>query len=303
MDPYIKWLLRNDKPVFEMGGTWWCRYHQGLVPALVKPAPLQLTPQQEKELLRKSGSLFLRYFTRTFDEPTSFWYTACCEYDPQRVVKSSVRRQLRRAYERCTVQRIDPAWLASNGYDCYAAAFARYRNAWPVSRQSFQADCMHSIGGPFEFWGVFVDDKLAGFAKCVVGTDYVAVLVSKLHPEYLSLYSAYALRDTLLKTYVADLGKTVGGGFRPIAHKTAMHDFLLKFGYRRIHCDLRVVYQPVLRALVSLTYPFKALVDLVPAIGPASSAQILLAQEEIRRSFVKQSRSPQDQTRHRRSYV
>jgi hypothetical protein len=279
------WLRRTDSPVFEMGSMLWRPYRQGLVPASLKPAPVQLTPRQERELLQKSGSLFLRYFTRVSSEPTGFWYTVCDEYNPRKSAKSELRRRIRRAYEQCTVRTIEAAWLAQNGYECYAAAFSRYRNSRPIAKDKFQAVCLGSVGGPFEFWGVFVAGKLAGFAKCAIESDYVAVLVSKLDPAYLSLFSAYALRDTLLQTYVAEQGKTVGDGFRSIVHQSAMHDFLLKFGYRRMYCDLRVIYKPFVRAFVALAYPFRALVDKFPSVEPALSAQALLAQEAIRRSF------------------
>ena len=282
MEPYADWLLKTNVPVLEMGSTLWRPYHQGLVPASLKPVPIQLTPREEKDLLRRSGSLFLRYFTKTSDQPTGFWYSVCSEYNLERRATSDCRRRIRRAYERCTVRRVDAAWIALHGYDCYAAAFARYGNAKPAPRKTFEADCM----GPFEFWGVFVADKLAGFAKCAMGSDYVAVLVCKLDPEYLPLYSSYALRDTLLRTYVKEQGKIVGDGYRSIAHKTRTHEFLLRFGYQRIYCDLRVVYQPFMRAFVGLVYPLRALVDRLPSVNPVANVQALLAQEGIRRSFV-----------------
>jgi hypothetical protein len=144
---------------------------------------------------------------------------------------------------------------------------------------------MESLGGPFEFWGVFVEGELAGFAKCAIEGDYVAVLVSKLDPAYLPIFSSYALRDAILRHYVTELGRIVGDGFRSISHQTAMHDFLLKFGYRRMYCDLRIVYRPIVRAFVNLAFPFKILIDRFPSVEPAASAQVFLAQEAIRRSF------------------
>jgi hypothetical protein len=47
----------------------------------VEPGPIDLELPQAKELLKKSGTFFVRYFTWTFEEPTDFWYTACGSYE------------------------------------------------------------------------------------------------------------------------------------------------------------------------------------------------------------------------------
>src|SRR5262249_10166963 len=155
---------------------------------------------------------------------------------------------------------IDAAWLADNGYQCYLAAFARYRNARPESETVFRQLCLESVGGPFDFRGVFVDSKLAGYMKCIVGADYIACVVLKLDPAYLSARIAYVLKDSFLRKYVAEEGKVAHDGFRAVSHETNAHDFFLRFGYRRAYCDLQVCYRPVLGAMVRVLYPFRRVV-------------------------------------------
>ena len=290
MDSYVRWLKETNQPLFEMAGIHWKHYHKALVPASLKPAPVELNPQQCNELLHRSGALFLRYFTRTVDHPTSFWYTSCKQYSfanlPQKV-----RSHIRQGYRSCRVERVDPVWLADHGYDCYTAAFLRYRNARPESKDQFDEMCRGSLGGPFEFWGAFVDDQLAGFAKCAVADDYAACLVLKLDPDFIRMNISSALKDTILKSYVAEQGKTVYAGFRSVVHETNTHDFLQKHGYSRVYCDLKVIYRPVVRTCVNLLYNFRSLATRVPENFLKSSIQGLLAQEEIRRSTEAEERA------------
>jgi hypothetical protein len=284
MDPYIAWLKVRCHPLFETAGTYWRPYHHALVPASLKPEPIELDSQQANELLEKSGTLFLRYFSRTYEQPTAFWYMACNEYDFKKL-PHKVRTQIRRAQRDCRIERVDPAWLADNGYPCFQVAFSRYRNARPESREEFEEMCRGSIGGPFEFWAAFVGDQLVGFAKCVVGNDYCACVVSKLDPRFLSLSPSSALHDAMLRTYVSEQQKTVTCGFRNVVHDTDMHRFLLQFGYRRVYCDLKVRYRPLVRALVSVLYPFRLAMRRALDSGWTDRINALLFQEEIRRTF------------------
>jgi hypothetical protein len=219
MDAYVKWMRQRNLPLFQAGGTWWKHYRRCPVPASPKPEPIELTEPQARSVLRKSGAFFLRYFSRTVEEPTGFWYTACDRYDFDDL-SHKTRNQIRRAYKGCVVRRTDQDWLATHGYDCYATAFARYRNARPDSRETFEKELLDSVGGPFDSWAVFVGSKLAGYSKCAFGEGYATIFVLKLHPDYLSFYPAYSLIDTILKTYVTDERKVVDNGFRSITHDT-----------------------------------------------------------------------------------
>jgi hypothetical protein len=285
MDSYVAWLKKENSPLFEAGGTWWRPYHRALVQASVKPEPVEIGTREAKEVLKRSGTLFLRYFTRTFKEPTEFWYVACDEYEFDKL-SSNTRSKIRRGYKSCAVQRVDPAWLAVNGYECYAAAFGRYSNASPVSQRAFEKGLMDSVGGPFDFWAVFCEGKLASYCKCVVGNDYADSVVFKSHPDYLHSYTVYVLMDTILKTYVVAEHKLVTNGFRSISHDTNMQEFTEKFGFHKVYCDLKVVYRPSVGAFVSLLMPFKSVLDRFPNTNLTSGFKSVLTQEEIRRSFL-----------------
>lgn len=285
MDPYVVWLqAREPRNLFQAAGTWWRRYHKAVIQASPKPQPARLPKSEAKDLLRKSGGLFVRYFTRSFPQPTEFWYSACGEYDFEKLSRKA-RNQVRRARKNCEVRRIDAIWLAEHGYGCYSAAFARHGRSPFRSEAKLRSDCLADAAGPFEFWGVFVGDKLAGFTKCAVGSDYVAMVVAKFDPQYLAFYPAYALMDAMLAEYAGRRRMPVTNGFRPIAHDTNMQGFLEKFGFRKIFCDLRIVYRPLVRLCVDLLLPLRRVVARLNRPAAAANIKALLAQELIQRSF------------------
>jgi hypothetical protein len=235
--------------------------------------------------LKASGALFLRFFSKTFDQPTDFWYMACDQCDFERV-SANTRSKIRRAYKNCVVERTEATWLAEHGYECYSAAFSRYRDARAESKAVFQHELLDSVGGPFDFWAVFAKNQLAGYVKCVVGNDYVASVVVKLHPEYLPLYSAYGLWDAVLKKYVTTEGKLVTNGFRAFVHDTNIQDFLRSFGFHEVYRDLKIVYKEPLGLCVRILHPFKSMADVIPDSWGRAAMRAMLAQEEIRRSFL-----------------
>jgi hypothetical protein len=273
-------------PLYEGGGVWWWKYHNALMPAGVKPEPVSLSVAEETKLLHDSGAALLRYFSRTFEEPTDFWYT-CCESYGFEQLSAKTRNQVRRGRKHCEVRRVEAEWVAVNGYECYSSAFARYKGQErPESREFFERRVRDDTGGPFDYWIVSAEGKLAGFAKCIVSGDHVAISVLKFNPLYMRLYAPRALLDGMLQVYVAEEHKMVTNGFRSIGHDTNVQEFLERFGFRKVYCDLKVTYRTEVEVGVRCLYPLRRLVDRMPDVGPAVAVKGLLKQENIRRSFL-----------------
>jgi hypothetical protein len=245
------------------------------------PEPVHLESAEQSDLLLRSGARLMRYFTRQCKQETEFWWVGCSSYAPSK----KARNQIRRAYKNCTVRAIDGASLRESGYSCYTAAFARFGASKPISEGQFRGEIDQFQGGPFEFYGVFVGESIAGYVICVTDGDYVALLNMKLDPGFFDAYPAYALLDTLCSEYVERRRYVLWNGYRSISHDTNMQDFLGKFGFVRNYCDLKVIYPRKFRALVNAVYPFHLLIDKLPRQGMIPSLQALLFQESIARSF------------------
>jgi hypothetical protein len=285
VDAYLAWLRSSGAPVFEAAGACWRPYHRCLVPADLNPKPIPLSEAEARGALQESGCMFIRYFTQRFDHPTEFWYIACAQYDFGKL-SANTRSKVRRGQKRHEIRRLSGEWLAEHGYSCFLAAHRRYKGAPVDSREVFEAKERKCIGGPFDWWGVFSSEILVGYARCVVGKDYVATLVLKFDPEHLKSYSAYALMDAILSKYVRDEHKLATNGFRSLAHDTNMQQFLQQFAFQNFYCDLKIVYRPFVGLGISLLYPFLAGIDRIGKTWPLSLVQSVLTQERIRRSFM-----------------
>jgi len=279
---YADYLQQTGVPLFGGDGIYWRIYRRALRPASPVPTFVNINVATSRRLLAESKAHFMRWSSDPSDQETSWWWMVCDEYELSQL-SSKMRNQTKRGYRECSVRRISGEWLAMNGYECYKAAFSRYRHAIPISEDDFrshtlQRDVYESV---FEFWGVFVADRLVGYTECIVeGEKGVATNVIKYDPGYLRYYPSYAMMDTLLRHYVAERGLPISNGTRSISHDTNMQDFLLKFGFRRQYCRLNVQYRHSIGSAVLLLYPFR---KLLPAWGAINSVKTLLLQEKLRR--------------------
>ncbi|MDA8085794.1 MAG: hypothetical protein M0Z75_03755 [Nitrospiraceae bacterium] len=280
---YMSWLEKSGAPLLRGAGTLWTLYHGALVPASPFPEYPEVDSGQADSLLKASGAWLIRYSTAPCDYETSWWYVVCSNHDPTDI-RAKTRSEIKRGRRECIVHEVDPGWLADNGYPCYCAAVARYRDLKPVAEGVFKKIILNTRDGPFCYWTVFHEGHLAGYCQCIIEGMHVSTNVAKYDPLYLRHRSAYALIDTLIQTYVVGKGMTLCNGNRSIAHNTNYQDFLIKLGFRKQFCRLNVVYNPLLKLAVDALYPIRSMLAGLPGLRIINRARALLFQEEIRRT-------------------
>jgi hypothetical protein len=284
--PYGDWLRERGVPVFEAAGIEWRVYHSALVPIEDVPRPVDAAASEMRALLDRSGAWLVRYPGRLVDGetgPDPWYYVVCDQYVPLEKLARHVRARVRKGARTCSVRRVSAHWLAANGYACYHAAYARYRNARPISAEAFERD-IRSKEAPYEHWGVFVGESLAGYSSCVVGGEWVQHAVAKYDPALLREQTAYIMVRTLMDEYVRDQHRGLTNGSRTIAHDTAYNETLQGLGFTRRYCELRVIYRPALAGLVRIVYPLRRVIMRLPARGPLGAAQTILRLEQVHRS-------------------
>lgn len=280
--PYIAWLERHGVPLYRGHDIYWVRYNRGLTPASPTPCFVELTRGEGKALLRESGAWFLQYASNPGEEETDWWYILCDHYDPKNL-SSNTRSKISRGKRNCSVKRVEAEWLVEHGYSCYLAAYSRYNNATPATEEGFRGQMLRTIGAPFEHWGVFVGEKIAGYCRCIVEEHDVATSVIKFDPAYLRHYSPYALMSGLINHYVVNRGLVINNGTRSIAHDTNFQDLLLKVGFRKQFAKLNVIYPPLVNAAIHTLFPFRKLVTRLADRTPLYKLRMLFFQEEINR--------------------
>lgn len=284
--PYGNWLREHGVPVFVAAGVEWRVYHSALVPIEDVPRPVNATASEMRALLDGSGAWLARYPGRLVEGetgPHSWYYVVCDEYVPLENLGRHVRARVRRGARTCSVRRVSTELLAASGYACYRAAYARYRNARPVSAEAFERD-IRSKEAPYEHWGVFVGESLAGYSSCIVGDEWVHHAVAKYDPVLLREQTAHVLVRTLMDEYVRNQHRSLTNGSRTIAHDTAYNETLVGLGFTRRYCELNVIYRPAVAALLRIAYPLRGAIMRLPASGPLGAAQTILRLEQVHRA-------------------
>ncbi len=279
---YVEWLQTKGECLFKAGDMYWSLYQGALVPSPATTYYVELSHDDAKALLRESGAWFIRYSSDPCEQETDWWYIICDTYDPK-MNSSNTRSKINRGNKRCSVKLIGAEWIADQGYGCYTTAFERYKNAIPASEEDFRKNILSTLRAPFEYWGVFVENRLVGYCQCIIENSEVATNVIKFDPSFLKDYTSYALINSLLMHYVVERHMSVSNGNRPVAHDSNMQGFLLKLGFRRQFCRLNVVYQPWLEFVVQTLYPLRKLITTMPGLGLVNKLQSILFQEELRR--------------------
>jgi len=281
---FTAWLAQQGDPIHYAAGIPWTTYRGAITPASAGPVFVTPTANEIATLLRESGTWFARFCSDPVERESSWWYVMCDAYDPSKI-SANVRSKISRGRRRCTVRRLEPAWLAEHGYPCYLAAHARYSNARPGKREDFHRNALTAIGGPVEYWGVFCGEALAGYLQCLIDGNHVCTNVIKYDPAYLKDYSSYALISHVIQVYVVERGMVLNNSTRSISHDTNVQSFLLGMGFRRQFCRLNVVYHPWLGVVVRALYPTRELVRRLPNRGSTAALRTLLLQEGLSRAW------------------
>lgn len=272
---------------FAFSGVIWRENQGGLFP-LSPPSVLSgLSERDACETLKSQGKLFLRWESDFDQAPGCPWWHIikdgnCSLAELSSNTRSKVRRGLR-AYD-CDI--LSLSLLLDEGYEVYRNAFSRYETHETEFSQSEFENALKALPEQTEFWGVREKGtgKLVAFSENYVESDVCFYSTIWFEPSALKKYSSYALFYEMNRYYLEERGfRYISDGARSLSHATQIHDFLeSKFGFRKAHARLHVVYTPWLGTAVAIVYPLRKLIDKVP-LGSFKKASILLKQEEIRR--------------------
>lgn len=246
-----------------------------------------INASDQKELLKKSGALLLRW-TNNWDkrEPGLFWYVIKDHYTGIDEFSSNTRSKIRRGLKRNDVKKVDKSTLQQSGYSVYYAAYECYQTQEnPLPEEDFKRRIEELDDNEYDLWGVFRENKLIAYTEIRIQQDVRNTSVIKFHPDYLRDYPSYALFYTLLEFYMnQDEVNYMSNGSRNISHDTNIQHFLLdKFNYRKSYCELHLAYRKPIGMFVTVFYPFRSIINKIPGrISERVSA--LLNQEYISRN-------------------
>lgn len=275
--------LKSEGKVLEIDGKYFRIYKKAFLPLVSLPLDRMINHKIARKAFKANKALLLRYSILT-SSVTNWWSMVCREYSFN-TVKSKTRNQVRRGRKNNFVKNVNALVIANEGYSCYQKAFDRYSNAQPMDEESFKRSFDSELEADYrDYWAVYdkSSKNIVGYAICMNIDSYVLTSVIKLDPEYMRNYTSYALMHTICEYYTQQ-NKVITNGERSIDHDTNFQDFLLKFSFKKEYGKLIIIYSTPLKIAVTILYPLRKFLSLLPDRSILHTLFSLLKQEHLRR--------------------
>ena len=217
---------------------------------------------------------------------TNWWY---CIKDTPVVLEDldkQSRKNIRKGLKNCDVRMVESTRYAEQLYECYKQAWLHYKNVGePTLKEVFIRNCDSDT---LTYWAAFEKEcgKLIGYITVSEHETYAEIHTAKFYPEYQHLQVSAAMYYTVLNYYLEKENiQFVSSGSRNINHTTQTQDYKERtFGYRKAYCKLHIEYNPQIKWIINLAYPFRNLLKYFDGIRSAHLLNSVLKMEEIVRS-------------------
>jgi len=251
-----EWIKRYNNVIFIDHEPWELR-NKILIPS--KPPHLIQSFNRERirETINEKNAL-LAHWTDNWNEEKSEWWWTCCDqksYDIENIKNTSGKRGIKKGLANCSIKRLEPDEFVNLTYNIFDKSILSYKLP-PSHRLSF-LDYRNKIVEQskydgFELWGVFVKDKIASFATCLLVDNVVLLGSTKSDPDLHRYYPNNALFYHITKHYLNERGVLyITNGPRTLLHNTSINDFLIRIGYRQIYGRLNVELSGIANILIN----------------------------------------------------
>jgi len=273
----------------------WKYYHGALIPDVAPHVKINLSRKDEKYLIKKSGAYFLRYISNwDADCNTDFWYVVKDKEESIGQYNKKRRYEIKKGLKNCIVKKVNNIEIATNGFEVYKKALRSYGlESAAISKENFYKSTLKKVG--CEYFAVYerleseVENEERGgmiaYGQNKMEDGSVNYVTIKFHPEFMRLYSSYALLYTMNEYYLNEKKYLyINDGARSISHDTNIQNFLIqKFNFRKAYCKLNVIYRWDIKIIVNTLFSFRKIFSIVDNKA-FDKISVLMKQEEIRRS-------------------
>ena len=207
-------------------------------------------------------------------------------------LKAKRRYEINKGLKNYRIQIINPKEYPENLFEIIIAAYSSYPSKYrpKLNKLDFIRNLDSWCANDITVLGAFdsKNSKLCGFVYLVNCGDYISYSVHRVIPnEEKKGINAALVYGVLVYFQRLENCKYVTDGERAVRHETKFQDYLMKyFGFRRAYCRLNIVYNPCVKPIVSLLYPFRKLIYKFNSINFLHNVYCVLEQERIRRSFL-----------------
>lgn len=273
-----------------MGVQGWKYYNHAMIPTTAPHEPANLEALKNGSLWKENPKAIMARWTTDWDcgYQTQWWY---CIRDGKVNIEElpkQARKNIRKGLKNCDVRKVSRDDYFDQIYDCYVAAWRRYKNAGrAMAVEEFRRfyDCRQDL----TFWAAFEreTEKLVGYLTVDEKNDYAEICQAKFHPEYLHIQVSAAIYYTVLMHYLEEKNmKYVSSGTKSINHETNSQEYKEStFGYRKAYCRLHVVYNPKVRWVVRVLYSVRGVLRRLDSIRVVHLINAVLKMEEVAEGY------------------
>ena len=267
----------------------WKYYNHAAIPT----TPPHINPDtscvNDGTIWKIDGSPLLARWTTDFDcdYETNWWYLIKDTKFDFEDISSKNQKSIRQALKKCDVQKIVFSENMDQIYSCYLSAYAKYENADNMMEKEQFINFCNSQEDYIEYWGGYDKESgcLIGYLMVGVFDNYVELKIAKFNPEHSNKRVSDALYFTVLDYYLNSCSKKyVSSGARNINHKTNTQEYKIKrFGFRKAFCKLHVEYNPKVKILMRIAYPFRKVFKKLDHITFLHQVNSIFLMDEISR--------------------
>lgn len=222
----------------------------------------RLLPADCHQLLQRGGWLVRNVYNFDSKEPTDFWYVIKDKFGGIEEIPSKYRNNVRKALSYYNIRRCSKEYLVQNAYKVYVAAAESYKIKTKIMTLSqFQAVLQHQ-GPQWQYW--MAEDsqthQIAAFSMNKVNDVSCNYSVLKAIPSHMKEHSVYyGLIFEMNRYYLQECGlQYVNDGARSVSNHSDIQGFLMsKFRFRKAYCNICITYQPWLKYVVRILFPFR----------------------------------------------
>jgi hypothetical protein len=262
---HIEFQHTLGKKTYKHGDVIFREYNQIIIPLgpVIQAKPI-IFPDLNKVLDNLDGKLvWWSYANETVQE--NGWYAVIKREhnEIENYPSANTRNQIRKGLKNCEVRKVRPDWLAQNGLSVYRAAVLGYAQKLNINEaESYISKILktESFQDIIEYWGIFYQEKLIGFAEIYLyGKNEANISQIKVDPAFQFAYPVYALIHKLSETYLKENQiACISDGYRNILHDTGVQEFFIqKFGFVKVRLWLQLKIKQPFCFLFWLLLPFQ----------------------------------------------
>lgn len=243
------------------------------------------------------GTPLLARWTTDWDcgYETNWWYEICDRPLNIMDLKSDRRYKINKGNKNFSVREINPCEYAKSLYEVHTKAIESYpqKNRSYFTYENYYQYILNLENDErIKVYAAFFKEtnKLCGFIIGTFHDQYFELTSQKADPEY----EKYQVNAAMVYGFLTDNAELLGRGIycndgeRSINHETNFQDYLEKyFGFRKAYCELNIAYNPKVKWIVKLLYPFRRVFQLLVNISIFHKINGVMKMEEIARQEIK----------------